>query len=105
MTIRPRLLSNAVAVSTRRGGVVPVENHNGYSLTQASHPSCDWLLPSSQSSPGSTVPLPQTKADVQSCEHVLPGGSHASPGSRIPSPHGAVQSRGQPSPETLLPSS
>ena len=56
---------------------------------------------------GDTRNKPSTvlqSAEQPSPSTVLPS-SHASPGSRTPSPHGAMQSAGQPSPERLLPSS
>src|SRR5262249_11310775 len=73
-------------------------------------PSSLFVLPSSHSSPGSTIPSPQRGSCMQvaeqpSPEAVLPS-SHCSPGSRMRLPQISRWHDGeQPSPATLLPSS
>jgi hypothetical protein len=78
-----------------------------------SHPSPATVLPSSHSSPASTMELPQSPSITQLAEQpspsvVLPS-SHSSPSSRIPLPHSGVTSLSQvaeqPSPSMALPSS
>src|SRR4051812_5228696 len=81
-----------------------------------SQPSPLTLLPSSHSSPASSMPLPQSmpgsfwQVDEQPSPSAVLPSSHCSPASLVPSPHlgcgfSLVQVEEQPSPSAVLPSS
>src|SRR5450432_2497518 len=79
-------------------------------LQVASQPSPLVVLPSSQSSPGSSFPLPQSPSFVHVAEQPSPAlvfpSSHCSPGSTLPLPHAPgslAHADEQPSPLTELP--
>src|SRR5690242_4179058 len=98
------------------GGSVWQVTSVGVFLQFDSQPSPLTLLPSSHSSPGSTLPFPQSALEpswVHADEHPSPltllPSSHSSPGSTLPLPQKGppsfVHDAEHPSPLTLLPSS